>query len=113
MKFNFIDDPHPMITTRPPLKVSEKNKGKESDEKDNLHFALFFDKYLWEVPSNVQLNLTHMYKSYDYHKMLVYFSTPTFCEVVKVKYILDVASLQKMRKRWITFKAPKERQEQG
>jgi hypothetical protein len=71
------------------------------------------DKYLAEVPENVRLNLAHMYKSYDYHKMFAYLSTPAFCEAVKVKHILHVASLKKMRKRWKAFEAPQERQGRG
>jgi hypothetical protein len=71
------------------------------------------DKYLAEVPENVRLNLAHMYKSYDYHKMFAYLSTPAFCEAVKVKHILHVASLKKMRKRWKAFEAPQKRQGRG
>ena len=73
--------------------------GKESDGKDKLHFAPFVDKYLVDVPENVRLNLAHLYKSYDYHKMFAYLSTPAFCEALKVKHILYAVALKKMRKR--------------
>ena len=86
---------------------------KERDGKDKVHFALFVDRYLLEVPENVRLNLAHMYKLYDYHKMFAYLSTPTFCKAVKVKHILRAASLQKMRKRWTVFEAPTHREERG
>ena len=109
VKLNFVDDPHPVFAGRPQPTTSDKGKGKDSDEKDKVHFAPFVDKYLSEVPENVRLNLAHMYKSYDYHKMFAYLSTPAFCEAVKVKHILHAASLQKMRKRWIAFEAPRER----
>ena len=66
-----------------------------------------------EVPENVRLNLAHLYKSYDYHKMFAYLSTPAFCAAVKVKHILHVASLKKMRKRWIEFEALKHREGRG
>ena len=56
----------------------------------------------------MQLNLTHMYKSYDYHKMFAYLFIPTFCKAVKVKHILHAALLQKIRKRWKAFKALRE-----
>ena len=78
-----------------------------------VHFAPFVDKYLSEVPENVRLNLAHMYKSYDYHKMFAYLTTPAFCAAVKVKHILHAASLKKMRKRWKAFEAPSERQGRG
>ena len=71
------------------------------------------DKYLSEFPENVQLNLAHLYKSYDHHKMFAYLSTPAFCEAVKVKHVLHAASLKKMRKRWIEFEAPKHREGRG
>ena len=106
VKLNFVDDPHPVFAGRPPQVAGEK----ESDEKDKVHFAPFVDKYLSEVPENVRLNLAHMYKSYDYHKMFAFLSTPAFCDAVKVKHILHAASLQKMRKRWRAFEAPRERQ---
>ena len=79
----------------------------ESDGKDKVHFAPFVDKYLVEVPENVRLNLAHLYKSYDYHKMFAYLSTPTFCEALKVKHSLHAASLKTTRKRWMGFKIPK------
>ena len=41
--------------------------------------------------------------------MFAYLSTSAFCEAIKVKHILHVASLQKMQKRWTTFEAPQER----
>jgi len=78
------------------MTTTEKEKGKESDEKDKVHFAPFMDEYLSEVHEIVRLNLAHMYKSYDCHKMFAYLSTPAFCEAVKVKHILHAASLQKM-----------------
>jgi hypothetical protein len=112
-KLNFVDDPHPVYPGRPPPNPSDSDKGKKYDEKDKVHFAPFVDKYLSEVPKNVRLNLAHMYKSYDYHKMFANLSTPTFCEVVKVKHILHAASLQKMRKRWKAFETPSERQGRG
>ena len=107
MKLNFVHDPHPVFARRPQPSAQEMDKGK--DEKDKVHFAPFVDKYLSEVPENVRLNLAHMFKSYDYHKMFAYLSTPTFCEAVKVKHILHAASLKKMRKRWTSFEAPRER----
>jgi hypothetical protein len=110
VKLNFIDDPHLVFAGRPPPNASDKDMGKEPDGKNKVHFAPFVDKYLSEVPENVRLNLAHMYKSYDYHKMFAYLSTPTFCEAVKVKHILHAASFQKMRKRWRTFEAPKHRE---
>jgi hypothetical protein len=61
-----------------------------------VHFAPFVDKYLSEIPENVRLNLAHMYKSYEYHKMFAYLSTLGFCEAVKVKHILHATSLQKI-----------------
>jgi hypothetical protein len=67
VKLNFVDDPHPEFVERPPPKALDKDKDKKSDDKDKVHFAPFVDKYLSEVPENVQLNLAHMYKSYDYH----------------------------------------------
>lgn len=115
VKLSFADDPHPLFAARPPPNASDKDKGKgkESDEKDKVHFAPFVDKYLSEVPENVCLNLSNMYKSYDYHKMFAYLSTPAFCAAVKVKHILHVASLKKMRKRWTFFDAPPERLGRG
>jgi hypothetical protein len=104
VKLSFVDDPHPVFATRPQSSASDK--GKESDLKDKVHFAPFVDKYLSEVPENVRLNLAHMYKSYDYHKMFAYLSTPAFCQAVKVKHILHAASLKKMRKRWTAFDVP-------
>ena len=105
-KLNFIDDPHPLFAARP-------DTGKESDGKEKVHFAPFVDKYLVEVPENVRLNLAHLYRSYDYHKMFAYLSTPAFCAAVKVKHVLHAASLKKMRKRWIEFEAPKHREGRG
>ena len=105
VKLNFTDDPHPVFAGRPPPTAGDKDKGKESDEKDKVHFVPFVDKYLSEVPENVRLNLAHMYRSYDYHKMFAYLSTPAFCQAVKVKHILHAASLKKMRKRWKTFES--------
>ena len=107
VKLNFVDDPHPVFAGQRQTIASDK--GKESDEKNKVHFTPFVDKYLSEVPENVRLNLAHMYKSYDYHKMFAYLSTPAFCEAVKVKHILHAASLQKMRKRWMVFEVPRER----
>jgi len=104
VKLNFIDDPHPVFAGRPQAVGSAK--GKESDEKDKVHFAPFVDKYLSDVPEHVRLNLAHMYKSYDYHKMFAYLTTPEFCAAVKVKHILHAASLKKMRKRWTAFEVP-------
>jgi hypothetical protein len=109
VKLDFVDDPHPVFGGRSQPIANDKEKGKESDLKDKVHFAPFVDKYLSEVPENVRLNLAHMYKSYDYHKMFAYLSTPAFCEAVKVKHILHAASLKKMRKRWTAFDAPPER----
>jgi hypothetical protein len=103
VKLNFVDDPLPVLASRP-------NTGKESDLKDKVHFAPFVDKYLSEVPENVRLNLAHLYKSYDWHKMFAYLSTPAFCEAVKVKHVLHAASLKKMRKRWSMFDSPKQRE---
>ena len=88
-------------------------QGKESDGKEKVHFAPFVDKYLVEVPENVRLNLAFLYKSYDYHKMFAYLSTPAFCETVKVKHVLHAASLKKMRKRWTAFESPKRREGRG
>ena len=113
VKLNFVDDPHPVFVGRPPPNALDKDMGKETDGKDKVHFAPFVDKYLSEVPENVRLNLAHMYKSYDYHKMFAYLSTPAFCEAVKVKHILHAASLQKMRKRWKAFEVPKHREGRG
>ena len=109
VKLDFVNDPHPVFAARSQPSTPDKVKGKESDEKDKVHFAPFVDKYLSEVPENVRLNLAHMYKSYDYHKMFAYLSTPAFCKAVKVKHILHAASLKKMRKRWTAFEAPRER----
>ena len=106
VKLNFVDYPHPMLASRP-------DTGKESDGKEKVHFAPFVDKFLAEVPENVRLNLAHLYKSYDYHKMFAYLSTPAFCEAVKVKHVLHAASLKKMRKRWTAFEAPKHRGGRG
>ena len=93
--------------------VARPDTGKESDGNEKVHFSPFVDKYLVEVPENVRLNLAHMYKSYDYHKMFAYLSTPAFCEAVKVKHVLHVASLKKMRKRWTAFESPKRREGRG
>ena len=101
IKLNFVDDPLPVLASRP-------DTGKETDLKEKVHFAPFVDKYLSEVPENVRLNLAHLYKSYDWHKMFAYLSTPAFCEAVKVKHILHAASLKKMRKRWSMFDSPKQ-----
>lgn len=115
VKLNFVDDPHPVFAGRaaPIAADNDSDKGRQSDEKDKVHFAPFVDKYLSEVPENVRLNLAHMYKSYDYHKVFAYLSTPAFCEAVKVKHILHAASLKKMRKRWTAFEAPRERNGRG
>ena len=110
VKLNFIDDPFLMFVTRSPAKASDKDKGKESDENDKVNFVPFVDKYLSEVAETVRVNLTYMYKSYDYQKMFAYLSTPTFCEAVKVKHILHTASLLKIKKRLTAFEAPKEHQ---
>jgi hypothetical protein len=64
---------------------------------------------IYRIWCYVQLNLAHMYKSYDYHKMFAYLSTPAFCAAVKVKHILHAASFKKMRKKWTAFQAPRER----
>ena len=106
VKLNFVDDPHPLFVRRP-------DTGKESDGKGKVHFAPIVDKYLVEVPVSVRLNLAHLYKSYDYHKMFAYLSTLAFCEVVKVKHILHAPSLKKMRKRCIEFEALKHREGRG
>ena len=87
MKLNFIDDLYPFFVGRPPPNALDRDK---------VHFAPFVNKYLSEVLENVRLNLTHMYKSYDYHKIFFYFSTSAFCEAIKVEHILHAASLQKM-----------------
>ena len=99
VKLNFVDDPHLVFAGRPPPNALDKYMGKETDGNDKVHFAPFIDKYLSEVPKNVRLNMAHMYKSYDYHKMFIYLSNPVFCEAVKVKHILYAASLQKIEKR--------------
>ena len=78
-----------------------------------MYISAVVDKYLLEVLENVRLNLTQIYKSYDYNKMFVYLSTPMFCKTVKVNYILHAASLQKMQKRWKSFEAPKKYQGRG
>ena len=106
VKLNFVDDPHPVLASRP-------DTGKEPDGKEKVHFAPFVDKFLAEVPENVRLNLAHLYQSYDYHKMFAYLSTLAFCEAVKVKHVFHAASLKKMRKRWIMFEAPKAREGRG
>ena len=105
-KLSFTDDPHPLFAGRP-------DTTKDSDGKDKVNFAPFVDKYLSELPESVRLHLAHLYKSYDYHKMFAYLSTPAFCEAVKVKHVLHAASLKKMRKRWVEFEAPKHRAGRG
>ena len=98
LKLNFVDDPHPMFAWRPPLKILDKDNGWESDVKDEVHFAPFVDKYLSEVLKNVQLNMAHMCKLYDYHQMFAYLSNPTFCKAVNTKHILHITSIQKNTK---------------
>ncbi len=105
-KLDFIDDPHPLFAAPP-------DTNKDSELKEKVHFAPFVDKYLVEVPESVRLNLAHLYRSYDYHKMFAYLSTPAFCAAVKVKHVLHAASLKKMRKRWIEFEAPRHREGRG
>ena len=60
-----------------------------------MYFVPFVNKYLSKIYENVRLNLIHMYKSYDYHKMFVYLSTPTFCEAVKIKHIFILVYYKK------------------
>lgn len=60
VKLNFVDDPHPNFAQQPPPKASsnDNDKGKKLDEEDKVHFALFVDKYLLEVPEKVRMNVT-------------------------------------------------------